>query len=120
MRTQRIRRVIPLAVLFTAGGTTLLAQLQTGRVVGTVFDEHHAGIPGATITVIDLATNIARSDATHAEGHYVVTPLDRGTCSVRGAPSGFQTAEADRVDLAVGQAARGGLVLAISALPADA
>src|SRR5437773_3700164 len=119
MRTQRIRRVILLAVLFTAGGTTLLAQLQTGRVVGTVFDEQHAGIPGATITVINLATNIARSVATDAEGHYVVTPLDPGTYRVSGALSGFQTTVRDRVELAVGQSARVELVLAISALSAE-
>src|SRR5205809_759722 len=119
MRTQRIRRVILLAVLFTAGGTTLLAQLQTGRVVGTVFDEQHAGIPGATITVINLATNIARSVATDAEGHYVVTPLDPGTYRVSGALSGFQTTARDRVELAVGQSARVELVLAISALSAE-
>ena len=40
-------------------GTPAFAQLQSGRIVGTVFDTQKAGIPGATVTVTNLATNVA-------------------------------------------------------------
>ena len=59
-----------------------LAQLQVPRILGTVFDPQRAGIPGATVTVTNLATNIARTAETDSEGNYVITPLDPGNYRV--------------------------------------
>ena len=58
--------------------------------MGTVYDPQKAGIPGATVTVTNLATNIARTAVTDSEGNYVVTPLDPGTYSVSAEVPGFQ------------------------------
>ena len=64
--------------LCACGATPLLAQLQSGRIVGTIYDPQRAGIPGAAVTVTNVATNIARTVITDSEGDYVVTPIDPG------------------------------------------
>src|SRR6185295_14835718 len=83
----------------------LSAQLQTGRLLGTVLDEQHAAVPGATVTVTNLATNIARTVTSDGEGNYVVTPLEPGTYRISASLQGFQTTVRERVELTVGQSA---------------
>ena len=45
-------------VLFTvfAGAPMAFAQVQSGRLVGTIYDQTHAAIPGASVTVTNTAT----------------------------------------------------------------
>src|SRR4051794_3197249 len=69
----------------------VLAQVQAGRIVGTVYDPQHASVPGATVTVTDVATNQVRKVIADGAGDYVVTPLDPGTYSVSATSPGFQT-----------------------------
>ena len=95
------------------------AQLQGARIVGTILDPQHAGIPGATITVTNIATNVAKSVTSDLDGNYVVTPLDPGTYKVMAAISGFQTTVREGVELTVGQAARVELTLALSSLSTE-
>src|SRR5206468_1659597 len=79
----------------------------------------HAGIPGATVTVANLATNVARTVTTTAEGQYVVTPLDPGIYRVSAEIQGFQPAVRDGVELTVGQSVRVELALALSTISTD-
>ena len=74
--TKMLARVALLAGLCVLCGNTVLAQLQSGRIVGTIYDPQHAGIPGATVTVTNVATNLARTAVTDSQGNYVITPLD--------------------------------------------
>src|SRR5947199_138709 len=67
-----------LVAFYSLAGASLSAQLQTGRLLGTVLDEQHAAVPGATVTVTNPATNISRTVTTDGEGNYVVTPLEPG------------------------------------------
>src|SRR5688500_5728523 len=76
MITKMLARIALLAVLCTIGGTPVLAQLQSGRIVGTIFDTQKSGIPGATVVVTNVATNLMRTAVTDSQGNYVVTPLD--------------------------------------------
>ena len=112
-------RAALLTVLSLICATTASAQLQTGRILGTAFDQQRAGIPGATITVTNLATSIARAVQTDGEGNYVVTPLDPGTYKVSATLSGFQTTVREGVELTVGQSARVELTLALSSLSTE-
>ena len=98
---------------------TLFAQLQSGRILGTVYDPQRAGIPGATVSVTNLATNIARTAITDSEGNYVVTPLDPGTYRVSAEVPGFQKTVRDGLALTVGQAARVELTLNLGALSTE-
>ena len=98
--TKMVTRVALLAALCVFGGNTVLAQLQSGRIVGTIYDSQKAGIPGATVTVTNVATNLARSAVTDSEGNYVITPLDPATTTSAQRSPVFRrpcgTAHADR------------------------
>ena len=85
--------------------------MQSGRILGTVFDPQKAGIPGATVTVTNMATNISRTAVTDSEGNYVITPIDPGTYNVSAEISGFQTTRREGLELTVGQSARVELTL---------
>ena len=117
--TKLLARVALLAALFVLAGTSAFAQLQSGRILGTVFDPQRAGIPGATVTVTNLATNIARTTQTDAEGNYVITPLDPGNYRVSAEIAGFQTAVREGLTLTVGQAARVELTLNLGGLSTE-
>src|SRR5262245_42996819 len=103
--------VVVLVAFCSFAATSFAAQLQTGRLLGTILDQQHAGVPGATVTVTNVATNIERTVTTDAEGGYVVTPLDPGVYRISAALQGFQTTVRDRVELTVGQSARVDLTL---------
>src|SRR5262245_39110145 len=114
-----LRMLVVLVGFSTIGSATVFAQLQAGRILGTIFDPQHAGIPGATVVVTNLATNIARTVVTDSEGKYVVTPLDPGTYSVSAEVSGFQKTVRDSLVLTVGQAARLDLTLDLGTLSTE-
>ncbi len=114
-----LTRIAVLTALCSAGGATLFAQLQSGRILGTVYDPQHAGIPGATVVVTNLATNIAKTVVTDSEGNYVVTPLDPGNYRVSAEIPGFQTTVRDGMPLTVGQAARVELTLSLGGLSTE-
>ena len=119
MSRRLVARTACLIALSLAIASPVLAQLQGARIVGTIFDPQHAGIPGATVTVTNIATNVARTASTDREGNYVVTPLDPGIYKVTAAVSGFQTTVREGIELTVGQAARVELTLAISSLATE-
>jgi Carboxypeptidase regulatory-like domain len=82
-----------LAVAFAGGLSigSLHAQSVTGRISGTVRDSSNAVVPGATVTVTNQATQIARTARTDHEGFYVVTNLPPGDYVVAVELSGFKT-----------------------------
>jgi hypothetical protein len=83
-----------------------LAQVQEGRIVGTVYDPQRSVVQGAAVTVTDTGTNVSRRVATGASGDYVVTPLNPGTYTVSATARGFQTITQNGIDLSVGGAIR--------------
>src|SRR5688500_19234721 len=119
MTTKFFAYVAALAMFCTLAAGTAFAQLQSGRIVGTVFDSQRAGIPGATVTVTNLATNIARTVVTDSEGNYVITPLDPGNYRVSAEMPGFQTTVREGLELTVGQSARVELTLDLGTLSTE-
>ncbi len=117
--TKLLARVAFLTALCVLAAASAFAQLQSGRILGTVFDPQGAGIPGATVTVTNLATNVARTTQTDSEGNYVITPIDPGNYRVSAEISGFQTAVREGLTLTVGQAARVELTLNLGGLSTE-
>jgi hypothetical protein len=89
----------------------ILAQVQAGRIVGTVYDPNRALVPNATVVVTETATNLAKKVTADAAGDFVVTPLNPGTYSVSATAPGFRTTVQTGIELQVGQAVRVGLEL---------
>ena len=119
MRFKPHGNVALLVAFCSLASAPLSAQLQTGRLLGMVLDQQHAAVPGATVTVTNLATNISRTVTTDGEGNYVVTPLDPGIYRISASLQGFQTTVRDRVELTVGQSSRVELTLSVGSLSTD-
>lgn len=62
-----------------------------GTIQGTVTDPSGAVVSGATVTAVDVATNIATKRTSSSSGFYSIAPLQPGTYSVTVKANGFQT-----------------------------
>ena len=99
-------RVFGGAILVTLVCAPLLfSQVNTGRILGTVTDQTGGVIAGATVTVTNTGTGVARTLTTNQSGEYAAPDLIPGTYSVRVTDMGFQTFERQNIALGVGQAA---------------
>jgi hypothetical protein len=81
--------VLALSLLAVAGlvalGTSSAAYGQgatTGALSGSVTDGTGAVVPGATVVLIDTATDAAQTEKTNGEGHYTFANLKPGTYKV--------------------------------------
>jgi len=92
-----------LSVILTA---TAWAQVQTGRIVGTITDAQKAALPSATVTITEAATNQSITVSANERGDFVAPSLNPGFYRVSVAKSGFQTSVINSVEVQVGQSAR--------------
>jgi Carboxypeptidase regulatory-like domain len=90
-----------------------MAQVQAGRIVGTVTDPHRAAVPGAKVEVTNIATSLVQVLTTNGSGDFVMTPADPGMYSVKVTAGGFGTQEVNNVEVIVGQSARVDVALRI-------
>lgn len=104
MKTNLIRYAVSLcvfALLVSAMTLTATAQEFRGSITGTVTDPNGAVVPGATVTVKNLETNIASSVTTNDSGAFSIPFLLPGKYNVTVANSGFKTALRENVAIAV-------------------
>ena len=105
MNARHLRLVIILA-LFLAGASPLSAQQETATITGDVKDSSGAVVPGATITVTNVETNISFKSETNDQGGYTVPSLKPGLYSITVEKAGFQKTVRTGVILQVNQVAR--------------
>ena len=91
-------------LLFTAA-LPLCAQ-NFGEITGAVTDPSGAIVVGATVTVTNAATNVARKVQTNATGNYTAPFLVPGVYNVRAEQQGFGTETRSGIQLQVGAVAR--------------
>jgi outer membrane receptor protein involved in Fe transport len=101
MRNRLVPLVAVLALVF-AFTAPAWAQTINGNIVGSVTDEQGAAVPGANVTVTNVATGAERTATTNEEGLYRVAGLPVGNYSVKIEKSGFSTTTAS-VGVSVGQ-----------------
>ena len=92
---------IVLATAFVGFSQT---QITTGTIQGAVTDANGAIVPGASVVIKNLDTNLSRTITTDEGGRFVALALPPGPYSVTVSKVGFATAVAERLDLTVGQA----------------
>ena len=89
----------------------LFSQASQSAIQGAVYDQSHAVIAGATVTVTDVARGAARTLTTDSAGQYGANDLLPGKYSVRAEAKGFQILQQENVTLEVGQTVRVDLTL---------
>jgi hypothetical protein len=85
---------------------SLSAQINTGRILGTVTDQTGGVIAGAAVVVTNTETGVARNLVTDGSGEYDAPNLNPGKYSVRVSTAGFEAFERQNIALGVGQDAR--------------
>src|SRR3954447_26318845 len=85
------RFVVAIAVLCALAAPRLaLAQVDRATLTGTVKDSAGAVVPGATVTVTNLATNVADTQTTSETGSYFTVNLIPGRYRVDVELAGFK------------------------------
>ncbi len=109
---RRIALAVTVLLALAAPGR---GQFELGAIVGVVADPSKAPVPGATVEIRSLATNVKRDVITSASGEYNSLPLPPGRYAVTVRQQGFreQTAE---VNLAVGQRLQADFTLDLGAV----
>jgi len=106
MRCRESRRPTQLSLLAAlAAGLLALAgpadaQILYGTLVGNVTDSSQAGVPGATVTLVNMETNLAREATTSPDGTYRFVNVQPGTYRVRVSLTGFKEYVRDGVPIA--------------------
>jgi hypothetical protein len=79
----------------------VLAQVDTGNIVGTLHDPSGAAVPSATITIVEKSTNASTVVHSDDKGEYSSPPLHVGTYSVTAEAPGFKATTRDNLTLQV-------------------
>lgn len=77
-------------VLFLVSCSTLMAQVDSGSIMGIVRDSSGGAIVGARVTMINEGTAFRQTVETSDEGRYLFTPVRIGTYTVEVESTGFQ------------------------------
>ena len=93
------------ALAFLAPSLQAQSRVTAADVTGTVVDASGAPLPGVTVTITNIDTNVARTAITDARGHYRAPALPPGTYRVAAAMSGFGDQKREPVTLTLGQEA---------------
>ncbi len=98
--------VLAAALLLSGLASGVYAQAVTASLVGTITDASGAVVPGAKVTIVEVNTSFARSQATSDSGYYAFGNLAPGVYRVEVEQTGFKKAIRDRVDVIVNTTVR--------------
>ena len=93
------------ALLLCLTADVAAAQEYRGTILGRVFDQQGAVLPGATVQVINDKTNITDQTVTEADGAYSVSFLIPGAYTIKVELQGFKRFVQSGVTVAIGQRA---------------
>jgi hypothetical protein len=86
---------VPLAIglLAVSASPTWAQATNTGTILGSVFDNSNAFVPGASVTITQTTTGSARSTETDKTGRFVFADVDPGTYTISVTKQGFATTQ---------------------------
>ncbi len=93
-----MRLLCAFLMLWTVAG---LAQVATSRLEGTVQDATGAVIPGATVSAVNVKTDVGSTTTSNAQGLFVLPSLQPGMYTVTVEAQGFRKAVISNVELNV-------------------
>ena len=97
------KRLLALSLVVLAFSVCAFGQGATGQITGTVADAAGAVVPGAAVTVTNLATSLTREVTTGDEGDFAVPLLPPGRYRVEVAAGGFKRAVVTELEVNVTQ-----------------
>ncbi|MEO8360159.1 MAG: TonB-dependent receptor [Vicinamibacteria bacterium] len=109
-------RLFLLGLVLISFSNAVYAQATQTSVVGHVVDAQGASIPGATVSIINIATGISRTVVSDGNGEYLATALNPGKHDVKAELSGFSTAIRRGVSVQSGDAVRVDFTLPVGGL----
>ncbi|MGD0438403.1 MAG: carboxypeptidase-like regulatory domain-containing protein, partial [Bryobacteraceae bacterium] len=86
----------------------------TSAIVGTVADPSGAGIPRATVTIVNQETGLRRSATTDTSGRFDFPQLKPGPYSVKAEANGFSPQQHNSVPAGLGQKQTADFVLSVA------
>src|SRR5579859_205148 len=89
MRRTRVRLLFILSTLALVFATCADAQNSNGRIVGTIYDQTGAIVPGVHIVVTNTGTRVSRETTSDSSGFYQVLSLPIGSYTVSATQKGF-------------------------------
>jgi hypothetical protein len=91
------------ACLIVTDASLVLAQGAFGTLNGRVVDQGDAVLPGVTVTVTNVSTNVARVTVTNDEGLYNLPALEPGVYTIQTELAGFAVSTRTGVTLTINQ-----------------
>src|SRR5918994_4715385 len=113
-------RAFAVAVLAVLGILSMpadaAAQASNATLVGNVRDESGGAVPGATVTLLEVRTNISRTAVSNEAGNYTFTNLSPGVYRIEAELVGFRKFTRDNVDVNVNTTVRVDIALSVGEL----
>src|SRR5713101_7062399 len=109
-------RSVSAAALVLTCARVVDAQAVKGGLLGNIVDSSGLALPGVTVTITEVNTNISYTAISNESGNYVFSNLKDGTYRVSGELSGFRRVVRDGVDVPVNSTVRVDLKLEVGAL----
>src|SRR5579863_5255765 len=94
----------------------LFGQSDLATLTGVVTDSAGAVMPGVVVTVRNVATNIARSMPTNADGYFTLTNLAPGSYELTAERQGFRSHHQTGITLEVGQELRSDIKMSVGSI----
>ena len=96
--------------------TSVFAQETRGTIVGHVLDEQGGAMPGVTVTITNVDTNVSATLTTNSTGYYQAPLLLPGNYRVSAELQGFKTSVRSGIILSVAQQSTVDLTLGVGAV----
>jgi hypothetical protein len=116
LRALVVARVVSLVLFVGFAASNARAQAVTGTLLGSVTDSAGLTIPGATVTITEVNTNISLRVVSNESGNFVFSSLKDGVYRVEAELTGFKKAIRDGVIVHVNTTMRVDLKLEVGAV----
>src|SRR4051812_33312409 len=114
--SRKLSTGVALTVLVFACAGSAAAQAVKGSLVGNIMDPSGSVLPGVTVSITEVNTNIVSSAVTNESGNYTFSNLKDGKYRVVAELSGFKRVVRDGVDVPVNATVRVDLKMEVGAI----
>jgi hypothetical protein len=99
---RRKRSGMRTVTLFLASVIVMSAQVNSSSISGTILDPSGAGVPSATVTLLNEQTGVRLTAKSTEAGNYLFAPLQEGKYTIQVETAGFKKTERPGLDLQIG------------------